>query len=385
MYVMFWLRILEIIAIVGIGICQWFFPDIVEKVADPPDIVLSTSALSALAVLSFVPIAGRSMQLRASLLALQLALVTAGSVYGITRLWDILYMIVFAKAGLLLSLRALVISWVVALVAFVAGKEARYVLTQPAIFSLSPLQHVFHLLVFGRLVNFELQVVFASLCTYALGREQTARRERERLNKEIAELAKQVERFRMSRDIHDSIGHLMTSICQQLDFASAAITKKPEKAYAALHTVRSSIARLEEELLQFSQAPPGDFDFAAAFAELLEQYERDRPFQIEVEQNEFVVPPHLGHDLFNILKEALHNVRKYARASKVKVSMTGSDGVLSVHVSDDGVGFDPTQVGSERFGLRGIRERLERAGGQFTLRSAPGEGTEVSVTVPVGK
>jgi signal transduction histidine kinase len=68
-----------------------------------------------------------------------------------------------------------------------------------------------HLVVFGRLINFELQIIFASLCTFALSREHAARLERERLNAEIAELSKKVERLRLSRDIHDSVGHFMTS------------------------------------------------------------------------------------------------------------------------------------------------------------------------------
>jgi signal transduction histidine kinase len=102
-----------------------------------------------------------------------------------------------------------------------------------------------------------------------------------------------------------------------------------------------------------------------------------------VEERNFSVPPQLGHDLFYAVKETLHNAKKYAQASKVSISLVGEGDTLRINVRDDGVGFDIDQVGAERFGLRGMRERLEKAGGKLTVHSAPGEGTNVCIEVMV--
>lgn len=379
----FWLRVLETAAILGVGTCQWFFPDLIEKVAEPPNISVSTFALLILLALSVLSVTTKSLPLRVVLLASELLVVAAGSVFGIPRLWDVLFMLVLARAGLWLNLRALLISWVVALAIYVTGKEVRYLLTQPAIFSLSPAQHITHLIVFGRLINFQLQIIFASLCTFALSREHDARLEREQLNAEIAELSKKVERLRLSRDIHDSVGHFMTSICQQLDFAASALAVKPEKAHAALNTVRATLQQLECELQQFAHAPESSFDFAKAFAELAMQYRAENTLVLDVDERNFSVPPQLGYDLFYVVKESLHNAKKYAQASKVTISLIGEGDTLRIDVRDDGIGFDPEQVGPERFGLRGMRERLETAGGELSVRSAPGEGTNICIKVPI--
>jgi signal transduction histidine kinase len=80
--------------------------------------------------------------------------------------------------------------------------------------------------------------------------------------------------------------------------------------------------------------------------------------------------------------EALQNVTKYAEASKATVRLAQSNGTLSFEVSDDGRGFDPSVVGHGT-GLQGISDRLASLGGKLDVRSAPGEGTAVSGSLPV--
>jgi signal transduction histidine kinase len=87
------------------------------------------------------------------------------------------------------------------------------------------------------------------------------------------------------------------------------------------------------------------------------------------------------HAIYCIAREALHNVVKHARASKVKLRLTNEQQVL-LEVKDDGRGFDSTGSFSGRLGLRSMQERAARLDGIFSLESAPGRGTAVCVCIP---
>jgi signal transduction histidine kinase len=83
-------------------------------------------------------------------------------------------------------------------------------------------------------------------------------------------------------------------------------------------------------------------------------------------------------------REAMVNAAKHAAVEEISVYAEVEDGTVSVFVRDRGVGFDPTAVGTDRRGLaESIRGRMERHGGTATVRSQPGEGTEVELTIPV--
>ena len=88
-------------------------------------------------------------------------------------------------------------------------------------------------------------------------------------------------------------------------------------------------------------------------------------------------------ELLRVLKEILTNARRHSGARNVEVRLQADDEAIQIEVADDGRGFDP---GSARagIGLVGMRERVEGLGGKIELRSRPGEGTKVTVRVPVG-
>ena len=92
--------------------------------------------------------------------------------------------------------------------------------------------------------------------------------------------------------------------------------------------------------------------------------------------------------VFRVVRELLTNVVKHAKASKVDISITKDGPFLHIQVVDDGVGFDPTEAGpragkSSGYGLFSIRERLTSLGGLVNISSRPGQGTRVSITVPL--
>jgi signal transduction histidine kinase len=89
-------------------------------------------------------------------------------------------------------------------------------------------------------------------------------------------------------------------------------------------------------------------------------------------------------ELLRILQEALANVRRHSAARNVEVGLRTEDHAILIEVSDDGRGFDPGSAGAG-IGLSAMRERAEGLGGEFEVRSRPGQGTEVKVRIhPVG-
>jgi two-component system sensor histidine kinase UhpB len=92
--------------------------------------------------------------------------------------------------------------------------------------------------------------------------------------------------------------------------------------------------------------------------------------------------------LFRIVQEAVSNVIRHAGAKSVTIDLQASDARLQLQIRDDGRGFDPElafrdAVELHRLGLLGIRERVERLGGQVEVDSAPGKGTIVQASIPV--
>jgi signal transduction histidine kinase len=85
--------------------------------------------------------------------------------------------------------------------------------------------------------------------------------------------------------------------------------------------------------------------------------------------------------VYRIVQEALTNVERHGRAEGVEVVVAERAGEIEIRVEDDGVGFD-TRVIPGGFGLRGMRERAESAGGRLTVGSDPGAGTRVRATIP---
>jgi signal transduction histidine kinase len=87
--------------------------------------------------------------------------------------------------------------------------------------------------------------------------------------------------------------------------------------------------------------------------------------------------------LYRVLQECLANALRHAQCRECKVRLAGSADTLMVEVSDQGPGFDPVAAASKgRFGLHGMRQRVEVVGGVFEAQSAPGRGTVIRITLP---
>jgi signal transduction histidine kinase len=86
--------------------------------------------------------------------------------------------------------------------------------------------------------------------------------------------------------------------------------------------------------------------------------------------------------LYRIAQEALHNIVKHARASRVDLDLICGEAAIVLQVKDNGLGFDTSRPFPGHLGLRSMRERAERVGGTFELESTPGRGTLIQVRIP---
>ena len=96
-----------------------------------------------------------------------------------------------------------------------------------------------------------------------------------------------------------------------------------------------------------------------------------------------VLGPEESRYLFDVCREALTNVVKHARGSRVWLTLRRSPHVIRLSVIDDGVGFDPGRGAASGRGLRSIGDRVRRLGGTLAIESAPGQGTRITVDLPL--
>ena len=162
-----------------------------------------------------------------------------------------------------------------------------------------------------------------------------------------------------------------------------------------LDSAREELARIREgiqesyddvrELLVHFRTRMAETDIEAAIASALVRFESQTRVQTRFQQSGVGLPlaPEMQLQVMHIVQESLSNARKHAQANRVEVEMQRGP-VYRFCVRDDGRGFDPDSVPSDlHVGLRIMRERAHRIGGELQVTSTPGKGTEVLLTLPV--
>ena len=161
--------------------------------------------------------------------------------------------------------------------------------------------------------------------------------------------------------------------------------KQAAKAYdAALTMLRQSHAEARR-IISGVRPPILDEQGVVAAIDHLVNEERRKGLQIAVRTSvEFGrLAPILENAVYRIAQEALTNASKHSKAKKVEVALVQQGDQLRIEIQDQGVGFKPKDVATNRFGLAGIRERARLLGGTATIDSKPGKGTRIVVELPV--
>ena len=203
------------------------------------------------------------------------------------------------------------------------------------------------------------------------------------------EAAREEERIRIARELHDELGQVLTGVKLHLSAMGLRIAPgedalKTQAAYV-MRQVDQAIAMTRSTVLDL-RPPALDQGLGAAIAWLAGQFTQRSGIVCDVNLplNEMVLDELHAIALFRILQEALTNISRHANATRACVDLRVRDARLRLQVSDDGKGFEQTQVVAGRnFGLLGMRERVAMLGGRFEITSAEGAGTTITIEVAI--
>ncbi len=204
--------------------------------------------------------------------------------------------------------------------------------------------------------------------------------------------AQEDERRRIARELHDETCQTVAALAVGLDTVRRAPT--PEEASLKLEDARALASRTLDDLHRviFDLRPSvlDDLGLVSAVRWWISRHLTPAGIagRVEAEGLDERLPRSIEIPVFRVVQEALTNALRHAGAKTVLVQISREGGTLSVDVEDDGAGFVPEDVATpsetgQGLGLLGMRERVEILGGTLALDSSPGEGTHVSIAVPI--
>jgi signal transduction histidine kinase len=205
------------------------------------------------------------------------------------------------------------------------------------------------------------------------------------------------ERERLAREIHDTLAQGFTSIVLLVQAAEAAWAAGSPVAgqhlAQARRTAGENLAEARRLVWALQPEPLSGASLAEALARLTERLGEEDGLEAAtaVTGAQRPLPTPVEVALLRVAQEALANVRRHAKASRVTVTLSYMEDVAVLDVQDDGVGFDvrachPAAPGQEGgFGLEAMRQRVARLGGTLAIESAPGSGTTLVVKLPLGE
>lgn len=223
----------------------------------------------------------------------------------------------------------------------------------------------------------------------AMVRDITERRQAEAAQRELALVE---ERNRLAREIHDSLAQGLTAIIWQLNASELVVKAGGEEALESLNKVRDlakdSLQEAHRSVWDLRSGPLKGLSLVDALEqETAKSTGAKLLTAFNVTGNERVMPGGVEAAVLRICQEGLANVLKHANATRVTVTVAYGKSGVKLTVTDDGIGFDPNipkQWDKEKggFGLISMSERAQLLGGDLTVKSSVGSGTNVIATIP---
>lgn len=201
--------------------------------------------------------------------------------------------------------------------------------------------------------------------------------------------AREDERSRLARELHDELGALLTAA--KLDVArikSRLGTAAPEAAERLTHLneiLNNGIALKRRIIEDLRPSSLSNLGLLAALEIQSREFAERSGIEVDSQLQPVRLKAAAELTAYRLVQEAFTNIAKHAQASRVEVSLAERGGEVEVSVRDDGVGFDTAQRRSSAHGLLGMRYRVEAEGGRFSLESSPGQGTRVLARLPAAE
>jgi len=205
------------------------------------------------------------------------------------------------------------------------------------------------------------------------------------------EAVREEERARVAREIHDELGQALTALKLEMAWVQTKAGRNAEirkRMKSMIADVDSTIEKVREISSELRPSILDDLGLIAAMEWLLSKFRKRSKIRTVFTHSEenLILSPEASAALFRVLQEALTNVIRHAKATKVDVRLDRLGNALRVTISDNGQGMtDKREVDLKSLGIIGMKERIARLDGQFKIFSEPGNGTRLDITIPIQK
>jgi signal transduction histidine kinase len=383
---------LEVALIMLTGLLEAMVTPLSAPTTLSPKLTASLFLLLVVAILSYFPPLQKSFARRFSYIFLEIILVFASSIFGAYRVFSLLFATIIAKAGLMLPLRGLLVMMLITAGLHLAGSELHPLLfhdDENVASSRSQVASLPSILEF----RFENEIfllasfVLVGLMARTIISEQESKRQVEELAMEVEALATYQERARIAREIHDALGHTLTSLNIQLEVAKKLQDRDVEKSRQALSSAKLLASQSLNDVRQAlhmivpSKGEIEAFDLNEAIPLLVRQVEQNQAITVSLALERVKLSATKSHHVYCIIRECLTNIQRHAGATQIGITIQELAGATTVEITDNGIGFHPEEAGNG-FGLSGMKERAEFIGGSIGIQSSPGVGTKIVVSVP---
>jgi signal transduction histidine kinase len=214
----------------------------------------------------------------------------------------------------------------------------------------------------------------------------------------------EMERRRISRELHDEAGQSLLCIRLQMELLEQALPVEHTEWIGKLREARDlterTILEMRRLIAALSPAVLEQLGLGAALRQLVNRFRRLHPIRVRLLLSRLGrLPQHTEIIVYRLVQECCNNIAKHAGANSVNISVSSADGWVRLAVEDNGVGFkvEEALARKDSFGLSGMRERVALLGGRFEIRSYPkngntsrdrrnkGRGTKILISLPVAK
>ena len=196
----------------------------------------------------------------------------------------------------------------------------------------------------------------------------------------------EIERERIAKELHDSLGGVLSTIKLQFDSVQSKIKKvaqveEYQKAHklidAAVDEVRTISQNLQPSALE-------NLGLIAAINDLINRFQGHKNAEIDFQHYSFPekINKMVSLSIYRIVQELLNNASKHSKAEEIMIQLTRDEDEIVVHFEDDGIGFDPSHTRKGGMGMENIRSRVNYLKGSMSIDSKDGEGSSFVIHIP---
>ncbi len=200
-------------------------------------------------------------------------------------------------------------------------------------------------------------------------------------------LAQTQERNRIARELHDTLAHTLSSVSLQLEAIKALFDRNPDEAQKmlaqTLENTKNGLAETRRALIDLRASELESYGLTGAIRNLIQSAAERGGFKTEfhLDPEMDMLREDVAHCLYRVAQEAAENVLRHAGAKKIWVSLLPEGTSVELIIRDNGGGFELDELEKNQLGIKGMRERVEMMGGDFSVESEKGKGTEVKAVL----